>query len=75
MTRNTWIRRTHRWTSLAFTLTVVVCFAALGGALPEWVFYVPLLPLAVLLASGLYLFVLPYTRRRRTRPVGEHPAT
>jgi len=30
-----------------------------------WVSYVPLLPLALLLFSGLYLFVLPYVTRRR----------
>ncbi|AQA20801.1 putative membrane protein [Rhodococcus sp. MTM3W5.2] len=28
-----------------------------------WFSYLPLLPLAVLLLSGLYLFVLPYRRR------------
>jgi hypothetical protein len=66
------LRRIHRWTSLVFTATVVVCFVALTGALPEWVFYVPLLPLAVLLVSGLVLFVLPYTRR--ARPAGDRTA-
>ncbi|GAA2875821.1 hypothetical protein GCM10010472_36800 [Pseudonocardia halophobica] len=67
MNRNTAIRQLHRWTSLVFTVTVIVCFVAVSGVLPFWVFYVPLLPLAVLLFSGLYLFTLPYTARRRRR--------
>jgi hypothetical protein len=36
-----------------------------------WVSYVPLLPLALLLLTGLYLFVLPYATRWR---IGRHPA-
>jgi hypothetical protein len=32
---------------------------------PPWVTYSPLLPLALLMFSGLYLFVLPYAARRR----------
>ncbi|MEV0217044.1 hypothetical protein [Micromonospora sp. ALFpr18c] len=30
-----------------------------------WVSYVPLLPLALLLFTGLYLFALPYLSKRR----------
>jgi hypothetical protein len=33
---------------------------------PPWVTYAPLLPLALLWFSGMYLFVLPYTARRRS---------
>jgi hypothetical protein len=51
---------------------VIVNFVALGlgqGQPPAWVTYSPLLPLAVLLLTGLYLFVLPYaTRWRSGRP-------
>jgi hypothetical protein len=65
MSWNTGIRRFHRWVSVAFTLTVAACFVALTGILPFWVFYLPLLPLALLMATGLYLFALPYTSRRR----------
>jgi hypothetical protein len=36
-----------------------------GGMPPAWVTYSPLLPLAVLLFTGLYLFVLPYAAKRR----------
>ena len=48
---------------------VIVNFVALGlgqGQPPAWVPYSPLLPLAVLLLTGLYLFVLPYTARWRS---------
>lgn len=69
---NSWIRQFHRWTSMAFTLTVIANFVAMAkGPPPAWVTYSPLLPLALLLLSGLYLFVLPYVLRRRTmRPAG-----
>ena len=33
---------------------------------PPWVTYSPLLPLALLLFTGLYLFVLPYATNRRS---------
>ena len=66
MTFNQWIRRTHRWLSIVFTLTVVANFAAMTrGAPPAWITYSPLLPLFVLLFSGLYLFFLPYAARWR----------
>ena len=62
-----WIRQTHRWLSIAFTLTVIANFVAMSqGPPPAWVTYSPLLPLALLLFSGLYLFVLPYTARWRS---------
>ena len=65
MNWNNWIRKTHRLLSIVFTVTVLTNFAimAVGKASP-WVTYSPLLPLALLLFSGLYLFVLPYTVRK-----------
>jgi len=64
---NQWIRQTHRWLSIVFTLTVIANFVAMSrGTPPAWVTYSPLLPLALLLFSGLYLFVLPYAARRRS---------
>ena len=64
---NKWIRQTHRWLSIVFTLTVIANFVAMaGGEPPAWVTYSPLLPLALLLFSGLYLFVLPYAAKSRT---------
>ena len=63
---NKLIRQTHRWGSMAFTLTVVANFVAMSqGQPPAWVTYSPLLPLALLLFTGLYLFVLPYVVKRR----------
>ncbi len=67
------IRQTHRWLSIAFTLTVIANFAVMTrGQPPSWVTYSPLFPLALLLFSGLYLFVLPYaTKRRASQQIGE----
>jgi hypothetical protein len=65
---NEFIRQTHRWLSIAFTVAVIVTFVALGQKEPVvWVSYVPLFPLALLLFTGLYLFVLPYVTRWRRR--------
>jgi hypothetical protein len=71
---NDWIRQTHRWLSIAFTLTVIANFIALAqgaGMPPPWVTYSPLPPLALLLFSGLYLFALPYATRWRRRRIPE----
>ncbi len=68
------IRQTHRWVSVLFTVCVIANFVAMSGGAepPPWITYSPLLPLALLLFSGLYLFVLPYTKRRGApRAVGE----
>jgi hypothetical protein len=66
MSFSSWIRQAHRWVAIAFTLTVIANFIALArGTPPPWVTYSPLLPLALLLFSGLYLFVLPYVAKRR----------
>lgn len=69
MNWNNVIRQTHRWLSIAFTVTVIGTFVALRQEKPVvWVSYVPLFPLALLLFTGLYLFVLPYaTKWRRGR--------
>lgn len=56
-----YIRQTHRWLSIIFTLTVVANFVAMAlGEPPAWVVYSPLPPLFLLLFSGLYMFALPY---------------
>ena len=68
MNGSNWIRQTHRWLSIIFTVTVIANFVALSqGEPPPWVTYSPLLPLALLLFTGLYLFALPYAVRRRNR--------
>ena len=65
------VRQIHRWTSVAFVaiFIVVSVMAATQEEPVEWVFYLPLLPLAVLLITGVNLFILPYTTRRRR---GQH---
>jgi hypothetical protein len=66
MNWNNWVRQGHRWLSIAFTVTVIANFVAMTrGTPPAWVTYSPLLPLALLLLTGLYLFVLPYATKRR----------
>ena len=72
MTWNNSIRQLHRWLSIAFTVTVVANFVAMAlGPPPAWVVYAPLLPLFLLLFSGLYMFALPYaTKWRRRRASG-----
>jgi hypothetical protein len=97
LNRNKWLRQTHRWLSIAFTVTVIANFVAMGlgamglgamglgamglgamglgamglgamglGQTPPWVVYSPLLPLALLLFTGLYMFALPYTANWRS---------
>jgi len=68
-----WIRQTHRWLSITFTVLVVVNivlnFVAPGPEqLALWVGMLTLLPLALLMLTGPYLFVLPYTNRWRAGP-------
>ena len=68
MNWNAGIRQIHRWLSIAFTVTVIANFVALArGTPPPWVTYSPLFPLALLLLTGLYLFVLPYATKWRSR--------
>ncbi|MFI7708268.1 hypothetical protein [Nonomuraea sp. NPDC049480] len=67
MNGNKWVRQIHRWLSIAFTVTVIICVVALLQEEPAvWVFYLPLAPLALQLVTGLYLFVLPYATKRRS---------
>jgi len=64
---NHWIRQIHRWLAVAFTAGFVVnsvVIFALGQAQPAfWVYLLALIPLFLLLPTGLYLFVLPYAAR------------
>ncbi len=59
-----WLRRSHRWISIAFTATVIANFIVRAlGTPPLWVTYSPLLPLTLLVITGLYLFTLPYAEK------------
>ena len=66
MNWNAWIRQIHRWLSIAFTVAVIVNVVALvRQEQAVWVGFLALLPLALLLLSGLYLFALPYAAKWR----------
>lgn len=61
---SSFIRKFHRWVSLLFVLSVIATSIALAQPQPAmWMSYVPLIPLALLALSGIYLFVLPYFRK------------
>jgi hypothetical protein len=67
MNWNKWVRQIHRWLSIAFTAGVIVYSVAMTkGEPPAWLGLFALLPLIVLLFSGLYLFVLPYVIKGRS---------
>ena len=66
MNWNKWIRQTHRWFSVLFTLTVIVNgVAVLRGKDTAALGLAAVAPLVFLLITGLYLFVLPYAARWR----------
>ena len=65
VTLNKWVRQIHRWLSIAFTLGVISYMVVMAkGQPPAWVGLFALVPLILLLLTGLYLFALPYVRRR-----------
>jgi cellulose synthase/poly-beta-1,6-N-acetylglucosamine synthase-like glycosyltransferase len=62
-----WVRQTHRWLSIAFTVAVIVnIVAVMQGKYTSRVGLLAVFPLALLLFTGLYLFVLPYTAKWRS---------
>jgi len=61
---NKWVRQTHRWLSIAFTVAVIVnIVAVVGGKYGSRLGLLAVFPLALLLFTGLYLFVLPYATK------------
>jgi hypothetical protein len=59
------IRKSHRWLSIVFTLTVAANFVAMAfGPPPAVVTYSPLPFLFLMMISGLYMFFLPYAAKR-----------
>ena len=68
MNWNAWIRQTHRWLSIVFTVAFIA--ALVISQQPEiavWAAVLALPPLALLLVTGLYLFGLPYATKWRNR--------
>ena len=67
---NKWIRQTHRWLSMAFTVAVIVNIVAVAQKkYTNGVGLLAVAPLALLFFTGLYLFVLPYATKWRS---GQH---
>jgi cellulose synthase/poly-beta-1,6-N-acetylglucosamine synthase-like glycosyltransferase len=67
---NSLIRQIHRWLSIVFTVGVVVNFVVYsvrGKDHPPafWVNLLALVPVFLLLLTGLYLFALPYVVKSR----------
>lgn len=67
MNRTNWIRQAHRWISILFLAAVgAATYAAVTGQGEEsLLYYLPLPPLFLLMASGLFMFVQPYIARWR----------
>jgi hypothetical protein len=60
-----WIRQIHRWLSIAFTLAVIANIVALTMQIQAtWIGLLAFVPLIPLLATGLYMFALPYVTSR-----------
>lgn len=73
MSRNEFVRQMHRTLSIIFTLAVALnvvlnVVPLVGEEFVMWVGILTLLPLGLLLATGLYLFVLPYVSGKADRP-------
>ncbi|WAC63646.1 hypothetical protein OVA13_02310 [Pseudoxanthomonas sp. SL93] len=67
MNGSKWIRQFHRWLSIAFTLAVIANLLVMGREkIALYVGLFTLLPLALLLITGLYLFALPYLGKARS---------
>ena len=64
MNWNKWVRQTHRWLSMAFTVAVIVnIVAVVQKKYTNSLGLLAVFPLALLLLTGLYLFVLPYVTK------------
>ena len=64
---NMWVRQVHRWLSIAFTVAVIVNIVAMAQKkYTASLGLFAVLPLALLLVTGLYLFVLPYATKWRS---------
>ena len=62
------IRQFHRWMAIAFTVGFIVNLVAVAQAPAEpdvRLYFLVLIPLFLLLPTGLYMFVLPYAAKWR----------
>ena len=61
---NKWVRQTHRWLSIAFTVAVIVNGVAVArGRYSPGMGLSAVFVLALQFFTGLYLFVLPYATK------------
>jgi hypothetical protein len=64
---NKWFRQTHRWLSVVFTVAVIVNgVSVVQGKYNSRLGLLAVFPMALLLFTGLYLFVLPYAVKWRS---------
>jgi quinol-cytochrome oxidoreductase complex cytochrome b subunit len=76
MNWNIWIRQFHRWLAIAFTVgfianLITVFTLGRGEEAPFWMYLLVLIPLFLLMPTGLYMFMLPYAAKwRGARHVG-----
>ena len=67
MNWNQWIRQTHRWLSIGFTVAVIVNIVAIAQKkYTASVGLLAVIPLALQFFTGVYLFVLPYASKWRS---------
>ena len=67
MVWNNWVRQIHRWLSVTFTLaTIINLVAVFRQESAVWIGLLALLPLVLLLLTGLYMFMLPYAAKWRS---------
>ena len=63
------IRQLHRWLSIAFTLAVLANLVALSLKVQStWIGLLALVPLILLMISGLWMFFQPWLGRRGAPP-------
>lgn len=68
MNWNRLIRQTHRWLSIVFSLAALANIAAIFMKInAPWLGLCAAVPLIPMLATGLYMFVLPYVARGSAR--------
>lgn len=62
---NASIRTAHRWLSIVFTVAILINIAAqVMGIDAVWIGLLALVPLILMMVSGLWMFAQPYLRRR-----------
>jgi heme A synthase len=67
MNWNKWVRQTHRWLSIAFTLAVIINGVAVAEKrYTNRLGLLAVMTLALQFFTGMYLFVLPYASKWRS---------